>query len=135
MCSKLECDADPLCISDLRKLGQKTTVARSTLDQVRAKIAALRESTKAQSSAKQYDFDQRLKEIRDAEKKERDERREQKKREKAEKLKAASGEGGYRKAETVLEGSKEAKPMEGVETEEEKMARMMGFSGGFKTGR
>ncbi|KAG8783236.1 hypothetical protein FRC12_019949, partial [Ceratobasidium sp. 428] len=51
----------------LRRLGQTTQIARSTLDQVRARIALLREKTKEASSARTYDFEKRLQEVRDAE--------------------------------------------------------------------
>ncbi|KAG5654381.1 hypothetical protein H0H81_003205 [Sphagnurus paluster] len=47
----------------LRVLGQTTKLARSTLAQVQARIALLREKTKAASTAKAYDFDQRLAEV------------------------------------------------------------------------
>ncbi|KAG6873407.1 hypothetical protein C0995_015832 [Termitomyces sp. Mi166 len=47
----------------LRVLGQSTKVARSTLAQVQARIAFLREKTKAATTAKAYDFDQRLAEL------------------------------------------------------------------------
>ncbi|GLB37568.1 putative zinc-finger double-stranded RNA-binding [Lyophyllum shimeji] len=47
----------------LRVLGQTTRVARSTLAQVQARIAFLREKTKAASAAKAFDFDQRLAEV------------------------------------------------------------------------
>jgi U4/U6.U5 tri-snRNP component SNU23 len=40
---------------------------RSTVEQVRAKIAALRAQTKEASQAKAFDFDKRLAEIRDKE--------------------------------------------------------------------
>lgn len=129
---------------DLRKLGQKTTVARSTLDQVRAKIAALRESTKAATTAKNYDFEQRLKEIKEGERKERTERKERKRKEKEERMAAEGRVSGYRKAPdpvTAMEvengdaPGKGVKAMEGVETEEDQMMKMMGFSGGFRAGR
>ena len=48
---------------DLRRLGQTTRIARSTVEQVRARIALLREKTKEASSAKSYDFNKRLAEI------------------------------------------------------------------------
>ncbi|KAH9954115.1 hypothetical protein BC827DRAFT_1244406 [Russula dissimulans] len=51
----------------LRALGQTTRLERSTLEQVRAKIAALRAQTKEASQAKAFDFDKRLAEIRDKE--------------------------------------------------------------------
>lgn len=52
---------------DLRALGQTTRIARSTVEQVRARIAFLREKTKEASEAKQFDFDERLRQIRDKE--------------------------------------------------------------------
>ncbi|KAI0318331.1 hypothetical protein OF83DRAFT_1057077 [Amylostereum chailletii] len=51
----------------LRALGQTTRIERSTVEQVRARIAYLREKTKEASNAKAFDFDQRLKDIRDKE--------------------------------------------------------------------
>jgi U4/U6.U5 tri-snRNP component SNU23 len=47
----------------LRALGQTTKLERSTLAQVQARIAFLREKTKEASSAKEFDFDQRLAEV------------------------------------------------------------------------
>ena len=52
---------------DLRALGQTTRVERSTVEQVRARIAYLREKTKEASSAKTYDFEKRLAEVREHE--------------------------------------------------------------------
>ncbi|TEB30333.1 hypothetical protein FA13DRAFT_1688899 [Coprinellus micaceus] len=66
----------------LRALGQTTKIERSTLAQVQARIAYLREKTKAASSAKDYDFDQRLAEIRDRERQAREEKKAAKKAEK-----------------------------------------------------
>jgi U4/U6.U5 tri-snRNP component SNU23 len=57
----------PRAHADLRHLGQTTRQGRSTLNQVRAKIAALREETAAKAKAKQVDFDQRLRDIAAAE--------------------------------------------------------------------
>jgi len=51
----------------LRAIGQTTRLERSTLEQVRAKIASLRAQTKEASEAKAFDFDKRLAEIRDKE--------------------------------------------------------------------
>lgn len=48
---------------DLRALGQTTRIERSTVEQVRARIAYLREKTKEASKAKSYDFEQRIAEI------------------------------------------------------------------------
>jgi U4/U6.U5 tri-snRNP component SNU23 len=53
--------------TDLRALGQTTRIERSTVEQVRAKIASLRAQTKEASQAKAFDFDQRLAEIRNKE--------------------------------------------------------------------
>lgn len=44
-------------------LGQTTRVERSTVEQVRAKIAALREETREAQTAKSFDFDRRLADI------------------------------------------------------------------------
>ncbi|CAE7211912.1 unnamed protein product [Rhizoctonia solani] len=89
----------------LRKMGQTTQIARSTLDQVRAHIALLREKTKEASTARSFDFEKRLQEVRDAE----EQTRAEKKRRKQEKN----------------------KPAEAVEKteEDESMATMMGFGG------
>jgi U4/U6.U5 tri-snRNP component SNU23 len=66
-------------------LGQSTRIERSTLAQVQARIAFLREQTKEASSAKEYDFDRRLAELK---KKEVDLREQRKAAKKAEKEKA-----------------------------------------------
>ncbi|KAG9018565.1 hypothetical protein FRB90_011394 [Tulasnella sp. 427] len=93
----------------LRRLGQTTTVARSTIEQVRARIAFLREKTKEASKAKSFDFDQRLREIREKEQAARAEEKAKKK------------------------ADKEVQRMDIVQataTEEgEAMAQMMGFAG------
>lgn len=95
--------------ADLRVIGQTTRIERSTLEQVRARIAYLREKTKEASNAKSFDFDQRLKEVKAKEAALRAARKAQKK---AEKDKAR------------LELVKDA-TMDG----EDDMARMMGFGG------
>ncbi|KAF9263297.1 hypothetical protein L218DRAFT_340695 [Marasmius fiardii PR-910] len=66
----------------LRALGQSTKIERSTLEQVRARIALLREKTKEASSAKAYDFDKRLMDIKAKELAIREEKKAQKKAEK-----------------------------------------------------
>jgi len=63
----------------LRRLGQSTNISRSTVEQVRARIAMLREKTKEQAAAKNYDFEKRIQEIRDKETQERAQKRQQKK--------------------------------------------------------
>jgi U4/U6.U5 tri-snRNP component SNU23 len=88
-------------------LGQTTQIARSTLDQVRARIALLREKTKEASTARTFDFEKRLQEVRDAE----EEARAEKRRKKQEKNKPA-----------------ETSKVEKTE-EDESMATMMGFGG------
>ncbi|KAG9104881.1 hypothetical protein FRC06_006706 [Ceratobasidium sp. 370] len=90
----------------LRRLGQTTQIARSTLDQVRARIALLREKTKEASSARTYDFEKRLQEVRDAE----NAARAEKKRRKQERNKPAEDE--------VIKAE-----------EDDSMAAMMGFGG------
>ncbi|KJA20688.1 hypothetical protein HYPSUDRAFT_111984, partial [Hypholoma sublateritium FD-334 SS-4] len=66
----------------LRALGQTTKIARSTLAQVQARIAFLREKTKEAASAKAFDFDQRLAEVKQKEQALREEKKAQKKAEK-----------------------------------------------------
>ncbi|KAF5326461.1 hypothetical protein D9611_000341 [Ephemerocybe angulata] len=92
----------------LRALGQTTKIERSTLAQVQARIAYLREKTKAASSAKDYDFAQRLAEIREKERKLREQKKAEKK---AEKEKA--------RLELIQEPT----------GEDVEMAQMMGFAG------
>ncbi|GJJ06460.1 hypothetical protein Clacol_000652 [Clathrus columnatus] len=96
--------------SHLRRLGQTTRVERSTIEQVRARIALLREQTKVASEAKAFDFDKRLAEIKANE----DKLREQKKIDK----KAA-------KDAARLEILKDAVG----QVEENEMSKLMGFSG------
>jgi len=63
----------------LRALGQTTKIERSTLAQVQARIAYLREKTKEAASAKAFDFDQRLAEVREKEQALREQRKAEKK--------------------------------------------------------
>ncbi|KAI8975816.1 hypothetical protein BD414DRAFT_496991 [Trametes punicea] len=51
----------------LRALGQTTRIERSTVEQVRARIAYLREKTREASNAKSFDFEKRLAEVRERE--------------------------------------------------------------------
>jgi U4/U6.U5 tri-snRNP component SNU23 len=60
-------------------LGQTTKIERSTLAQVQARIAYLREKTKEAASAKAFDFDQRLAEVREKEQALREQRKAEKK--------------------------------------------------------
>ncbi|KAF8514215.1 hypothetical protein BU17DRAFT_94703 [Hysterangium stoloniferum] len=94
----------------LRRLGQTTRIERSTVEQVRARIAMLREKTKAASEAKSFDFDKRLAEVKAKEDALREEKKQAKK------------------------AAKEAARMEVVKdavtlAEEDEMSKMMGFSG------
>ncbi|KAJ3513712.1 hypothetical protein NLJ89_g2793 [Agrocybe chaxingu] len=66
----------------LRALGQTTKIARSTLVQVQARIALLREKTKEAASAKAYDFDKRLEEVKEKERALREQKKAEKKAEK-----------------------------------------------------
>ena len=63
-------------------MGQTTRIERSTVEQVRARIAYLREKTKEASNAKSFDFEQRLAEVREKEAAARAEKKAQKKAEK-----------------------------------------------------
>ncbi|TFK23965.1 hypothetical protein FA15DRAFT_670056 [Coprinopsis marcescibilis] len=69
----------------LRAIGQTTKIERSTLAQVQARIAYLREKTKAASSAKDFDFDKRLEEIRERERFAREQKKAEKQAEKEQK--------------------------------------------------
>lgn len=91
----------------LRALGQSTKIERSTVEQVRARIAMLREKTKDASNARAFDFDKRLAEIRDKEQALRQDKKDQKKAEKE-------------KARFEL--------MKDLESDNE-MTRLMGFGG------
>lgn len=96
---------------DLKHLGQTTRVKRSTLDQVRLRIAELREKSQAAAKAKAYDFEARLKEIKDSETDVRRTKREEKKRKRQLAQQPSAPEG------------------QGQTEEEAQMAAMMGFSG------
>jgi len=91
--------------SDLRALGQTTKIERSTLAQVQARIAFLREKTKEAASAKAYDFDKRLEEVRQKEREQREQKKAERKAEKE-------------KARAALES-----------TEDTEMTMIMGFGG------
>jgi len=110
----------------LRQLGQKTQVARSTIDQVRAKIAEMREATKQQAASKQYDFAQRIKEIKAAEEAEREAKRLQKLQAREAQAKAKPPPGVYQPAATTGGAAEDG---------DDEMAKLMGFSGGFKSGK
>lgn len=73
----------------LRRLGQTTQTARSTLEQVRAKIAAIRaERTLGHTAEARYDFDARIRQIAQEQRAEHDAKR-QRRREERERRKEA----------------------------------------------
>ena len=94
--------------TDLRALGQTTKVERSTLAQVQARIALLREKTKEAASAKAFDFDQRLAEVKAKELALREQKKAEKKAEKE-------------KARLAL--------IQDTGDEDVEMAQLMGFGG------
>ena len=94
-------------------MGQTTRIARSTVEQVRARIAHLREKTREASNAKTFDFNKRLAEIKAKEDAARAEKKAQKKAE---------------KEQARMELVKDAVGQQ----EDNEMAKMMGF-GGFGT--
>ncbi|WVQ78912.1 hypothetical protein IAT38_001003 [Cryptococcus sp. DSM 104549] len=110
----------------LMKLGQTTFVERSTLSQVRAKIASLRASTQAKVSAKDFDFQERLKAVRSAETVERERRKEERRKRKEEKR--------GREEMSRMGIVREEKEKEGSDTEPEKGAKGKGKTG-VKRGR
>lgn len=77
---------------DLRRLGQTTKVAKSTLNDVRQKIADLRAKTAASAEQKKYDFDERIREIKALEQKQKDDERKRRQNEKREKQAKAEAE-------------------------------------------
>ncbi|KAJ7072175.1 hypothetical protein C8F01DRAFT_1361587 [Mycena amicta] len=91
----------------LRAIGQTTKLERSTLAQVQARIALLRDKTREATTAKAYDFDQRLAEVKAIELKKREEKKAARQAEK-EKIR--------------LEMVKDSEP-------DDEMHRMMGFGG------
>ena len=91
-------------------IGQKTTIERSTVEQVRERIAFLREQMKEKSAAKAFDFEKRLAEVKAKADAERAEKKAQKKAEKE-------------KARMELLKDIEMQP------ENDEMAAMMGFQG------
>jgi U4/U6.U5 tri-snRNP component SNU23 len=91
-------------------LGQTTRIERSTVEQVRARIAFLREKTKSASDAKLFDFDKRLAEVKAKE----DALREEKKLAKKAVKEAA-------RMELVKDAVAQAEDIE--------MTKMMGFAG------
>ena len=95
---------------DLRALGQTTRIERSTVEQVRARIAYLREKTKEASKAKTFDFEQRLAEVREKEAALRAEKKAQKK---------------AQKEKVLVELAKDAATVQ----QDNDMMAMMGFSG------
>lgn len=95
--------------TDLRHLGQTTKVVKSTLNDVRQKIAELRAKSAASADAKKYDFEQRIKDIKQAEVASRDEAREAKRRKRDEE-----------RAQAEKDRTKGA---------DEQMMQMMGFGG------
>ncbi|KAL7420107.1 U4/U6.U5 snRNP associated protein [Cryptotrichosporon argae] len=128
----------------LRALGQTTNVARSTLSQVRAKIAALREQSRTRVEAKDFDFRKRIDEVKAKEAAERERRREERRRKKTERRGERAGAGAgatARRREDESDGEragKRRKAEDGAQAADaagdDAMAAMMGF-GGFASKR
>jgi U4/U6.U5 tri-snRNP component SNU23 len=98
-----------LDMPDLRAIGQTTRLERSTLEQVRARIALLREKTKEASKAKSFDFDQRLAEVKAHEAGIRAEKKAQKK--------------------AAKEQARVELMQDSVQPEQDEMSKLMGFGG------
>ncbi|ORX35320.1 hypothetical protein BD324DRAFT_632328 [Kockovaella imperatae] len=142
----------------LRRMGQTTQAARSTLTQVREKIRQLRESTAVKVTAKNYDFSKRLAEVRQVEMDEKQRRKEERKRKREERREeqelgkmgiikrskvdevAPIGQAGKSKSKSKANGDKggpgdrEDKEVLQAKQQHDDMAAMMGF-GGFGGGR
>lgn len=106
----IEC---PPLISDLLRLGQSTQVARSTVEEVRAKLAELRSRVKEKDAQREYDFESRVAEIARAEKAAKEEKKRKKAQEKEERKR--------KEKEERLNG--------GAGAQDEEMMKMMGFGG------
>lgn len=130
--------ADTLGFTDLARLGQTTQVRRSTLEQVQAHIAYLRSSTSEKVTSKNFDFEARLKAVKEQEEKIRQEKKESKKRKREEaRANALRGVIAAEPSATTEPKSKKSKGTSsekpdtianGVE-EADQMAAMMGFGG------
>ncbi|KAL7409097.1 hypothetical protein BDY24DRAFT_445177 [Mrakia frigida] len=97
----------------LRRLGQTTSVARSSLDQVRTRIALLRSQTHSLSESKRFDFETRLAEVQKTEENRRLAEKDKKRRDKEDKRKKMAEEEVERNGGPADEG----------------MMGMMGFGG------
>lgn len=122
----------PLCETlDLRRIGQTTKVVKSTLNDVRNKIAELRAKTAASAESKKYDFDARIKEIQAMEIETRKKEKEDRKAKKAEAKKVVAGGGVKAEADGApTKGKKGAagpKADVGEVQADEEMMKMMGF--------
>jgi U4/U6.U5 tri-snRNP component SNU23 len=100
----------------LRNLGQTKRTDRSTLSQVRARIAKLREDTKHKTTAANFDFKTRLSAVKNAERAEKEARKEDRKRKREERRRAEAGE----------------KEVVGGDVQMEQMMGFGGFGGGKK---
>lgn len=109
--------------TDLKMLGQTTQVGRSTLAQVRAKIASLREQNSQKVTAKNYDFNQRLAAVRATEEAERAQRREDRKRKRDERRE------GQALGKIGLEAGMDENDVKRVQEEQQGIEAMMGFGG------
>ena len=108
---------------DLRKLGQNTYQTRSTLSQVRAKIASLRAETNAKTTAANFDLQKRLAAVREVERDEKEKRKEDRKRKRAERRERESlGKLGLDAGVSEKEVDRAREQMDGLES-------MMGFGG------
>ena len=115
-------------------LGQTTHVARSTVSQVRARIAQLREETLTKTTAANYDFQSRLKQVRDATAADRQRRKEEKKRKREERREeeALGRIGVVKRVKTVEKDVNQIEnevDVDKVQKDHDDMAAMMGFGG------
>lgn len=112
--------------SDQANLGMSMQVERSSVDQVKARIQALKR--KQEEGTKEYDFDERIVQLKELDEQEKQARRDKKKRRK-EGAKANRGKDGGPGSENDEGGGKEAANIEGLEEvdEEEQMRRIMGI--------
>ncbi|EIW66526.1 hypothetical protein M231_02294 [Tremella mesenterica] len=109
----------------LLHLGQSTKVSRSTLAQVREKIRQLREESSSRVTAKNFDFNARLEQVRNDGLEEKERRKEERKRKREEKKE----EEMLSKMGVLGKKNKKDEEVEKAQKDNEDITTMMGFGG------
>ncbi|EPQ29338.1 uncharacterized protein PFL1_03093 [Pseudozyma flocculosa PF-1] len=116
----------------LMRLGQTTQVTRSTVEQVRAKLDALRKQLAPDGTRRSvvttYDFDARIRAIAEQEEKEKEERRQKRREARQKKKGVAAGKNAAAAAGTAAAATKATAAATGIPDDADMMAAM-GFAG------